>query len=250
MIGLKNIDVTAAAAEEINRLAELIRQSHYAMVLTGAGMDTESNIPDFRGKNGLWENIDARVVADITTIQQNYKLFHQFYQDRLSVMGTVDPHEGHYVLAELEKRDLIKGIATQNISGLHAKAGSKRVYELHGDLKKIYCNNCGEPATAQDLYDMKPCSSCHQVALRPNVVFFGEALPSDVWDTALNEINKSDLLIVIGTSLEVAPVNQLPYLTRGKTVLINTEDTGFKFDLTILGKAKEILTATLKYINA
>src|SRR5690606_32056633 len=97
--------------------------------------------------------------------------------------------------------------------------------------------------------DFKSCSFCHEYALRPNVVFFGEALPPDVWNTALNEIKKSDLLIVIGTSLEVAPVNQLPYLTSGKTVLINAEETAYKFDLIILGKAKEILVDCLAVIQ-
>lgn len=234
----------------IKQLAEFLLQSDYALVLTGAGMDTESNIPDFRGKDGLWQNIDARVVADINTIRQNYKVFHQFYKERLSAMTDVLPHAGHYALAELEKKGIIKGIATQNISGLHLKAGSKRVYELHGDLKKVFCDNCGAPATTQELYEMKPCSACSELALRPNVVFFGEALPADVWNKAVAEIKKSDLLLIIGTSLEVAPVNQLPYLTAGKTVFINAEDVGHKFDLTIIGKAKEILSETMRYINA
>ncbi|MGI6659665.1 MAG: NAD-dependent deacylase [Dethiobacteraceae bacterium] len=247
---MENNNAAVKTAASIKQLAEFLLQSNYAMVLTGAGMDTESNIPDFRGKDGLWQNIDARVVADINTIRQNYKLFHQFYKERLTVMGDVLPHAGHYALAEMEKRGIIKGIATQNISGLHLKAGSKKVYELHGDLKKIFCNNCGKPATAQELYDMKPCSACHEYALRPNVVFFGEALPAEVWNKAVAEIKKSDLLLIIGTSLEVAPVNQLPYLTAGKTVFINTEDVGHKFNLTVLGKAKGVLTETLKYINA
>lgn len=239
----------AAELEAIKRLAKLLLQSNYAMVLTGAGMDTESNIPDFRGKDGLWQNIDARILADITTIKQNYQLFHQFYKNRLSGMGDAEPHAGHYVLSELEKKGLIKGIATQNISGLHTKAGSKRVCELHGDLKKIFCNNCGKSATLQDIYEMQPCSSCHEYALRPNVVFFGEALPADVWEIVLAEIQKSDLLIVIGTSLEVAPVNQLPFITSGKTVLINSEELGYDFDITIRGKAKETLTEIFKCIN-
>ncbi|HHX74927.1 MAG TPA: NAD-dependent deacylase [Firmicutes bacterium] len=232
-------------------LAVLLLQTKYTVVLTGAGMDTESNIPDFRGKNGLWRNYDPRLVADITTFQQNYDLFHEFYRERLSTMKHVEPHPGHYVLADLEQRGLIKAITTQNISGLHGKAGSKKVYELHGNMKEIFCDRCGLPATEQELLSRQPCKGCKQYALRPKVVLFGEPLPADVWNAAITEIKRSDLLLVIGTSLEVSPVNQLPYLTEGKLVLINNEDrsAGYAFDLVLLGRAGEILRRTVKYLS-
>lgn len=230
--------------EGTRELAVLLLQANYAMVLTGAGMDTESNIPDFRGKNGLWKNYDPRVVADISTFQQNYKLFHRFFMDQFGKMKGVKPHPGHYALAEFERRGLIKGIATQNISGLHKRAGSKNIYELHGSTNEFFCNNCGREATEEDMTEMKPCRHCGEYAVRPDVVLFGEVLPEETWKTAVNEIKKCDLLLVIGTSLEVSPVNQLPYLAKGKKVLLNNENisAGYRFDLVILGKAGEILS--------
>ncbi|NLM46062.1 MAG: NAD-dependent deacylase [Firmicutes bacterium] len=236
--------------EGCKELAAMLLGAKYTVVLTGAGMDTESNIPDFRGKNGLWRNYDPRIVADISTFQQNYDLFHEFYTERFAAMKQVEPHPGHYILADWEQRGLIKAIATQNISGLHAKAGSKKVFELHGNTREIFCNSCGKPATEQELLAKQPCSYCKRYALRPNIVFFGEPLPPVVWDSAIAEIKRSDLLLVIGTSLEVSPVNQLPYLAEGKQVLINNEDrsAGYSFDLVLLGSAGDILQRTAKYL--
>jgi NAD-dependent deacetylase len=229
--------------EGIEELALWISQSKYTVVLTGAGMDTESNSPDFRSKNGWWKSIDPRVVANIDTFYENYQLFHEFYEMRLKLLDEVKPHEGHYILAKLEKRGLIKSIATQNVSGLHAMAGSENVYELHGSIRKIRCNKCGQKAELADFMEGKACPNCGRNALRPDVVLFGEGLPQDAWDASFNDIEKSDLLVVIGTSLEVYPVNQLPLIAKGKSVLINNEDVGrnCNFNLKLIGTAKGIL---------
>jgi NAD-dependent deacetylase len=235
----------------VEELSNLMSSANYIVVLTGAGMDTESNIPDFRGKSGWWKNIDPRTVANIEAFNENYALFHEFYTMRLNLLQDVQPHRGHYILADLEERGIIKSIATQNISGLHHLAGSKNVFELHGNIKAIRCNNCDRISSLEQFLKNKRCEYCNTTALRPNVVLFGETLPPDVWNNALSEIRKADLLIVIGTSLEVYPVNQLPLVAKGKKVFINIEDRGadYSFDVTIIGKAKDILIKLCDHLS-
>jgi len=232
----------------VKKLADMMKKYTYTVVLTGAGMDTESNIPDFRGKNGLWKNINPILVASIDSLKRNYELFHEFYSTRIKKLEHVKPHEGHYILADLERRGIIKSIATQNVSGLHHMAGSKRVYELHGNIKRIICNKCKEEASLDDFLNKEKCSFCGGL-LRPAVVLFGEALPMDIWSLAESDIGRCDLLIVIGTSLEVYPVNQFPKMAGGKTVLINNEDLNYdhKFDLKLIGRAKEVLQELSRY---
>lgn len=228
--------------KEVMELRRLLKSSKHVVVLTGAGMDTESNIPDFRGKEGWWKNIDPRTVASIETFHESYSLFHEFYSMRLKMLEGIKPHKGHFILAELESKGMIESIATQNVTGLHAMAGSRRVYELHGNIRSIRCNNCHREVCVKSFLNKEKCKFCGG-DLRPGVVLFGEMLPSEAWDSALSDIKSSDLLIVIGTSLEVYPVNQLPMMTRGKTVLINNEDRGSKgmFALKIIGSAREVL---------
>ena len=229
--------------KKIRELSQWIQGSHHVVVLTGAGMDTESNIPDFRGKDGWWKNLDPRTVASTDTLRENYSLFHEFYAMRLRMLEGIKPHEGHRVLAKMEKKGWIQSIATQNVAGLHSMAGSQRVYELHGNLRKVRCNDCHREDTPQNFLKKEKCTSCGG-PLRPGVVLFGEILPQEAWDSALSEIQKCDLLMVIGTSLEVYPVNQLPGMTSGKTVLINNEipQGGDLFDRKIIHKAGSVLT--------
>lgn len=139
----------------VKELALLMNQSANTVVLTGAGMDTESNIPDFRGKDGLWRELDPRQVASIGSFYENYELFHEFYTDRIRLLENIKPHEGHYILADFEKRGIIKSIATQNVSGLHHMAGNKKVYELHGNIRQVRCNECNNTAKLRDFLDKK-----------------------------------------------------------------------------------------------
>lgn len=227
---------------EIEKLANIIKDSKCLVVMTGAGMDTESNIPDFRSQNGLWYKVDPAKVATVEAMYQNYLLFHEFYSARIKNMENVVPHKGHYVLAELEKKGYLKSIATQNISGLHTRAGSKNVYELHGNIRRIKCNECGTRHTIEDFLDKKNCNKCGKNFLRPEIVLFGEMLPNNIWDRAIRDVENSDVFIIIGTSLQVSPVNQMPYIAKGKTIYINMEKArGYNFDLEIIGKAGEIL---------
>lgn len=235
----------------IEELYQMIEESNNVVILTGAGMDTQSNIPDFRSKNGWWKNIDPRTVASIDAFNYNYSLFHEFYSMRINLLQNAEPHDGHYILADFERKGKINRIATQNVAGLHILAGNKNVYELHGNIKAIVCNYCNQTANIEDFLNKRSCSFCGKNALRPNVVLFGEELPNDTWSLAEKNIRECDLLIIIGTSLEVYPVNQLPLIAKGKIVLINDEDVDFmrNFDIKLIGKAKEILRELYKIYN-
>lgn len=228
---------------QVEKLAQMISQSHHRVIMTGAGMDTESNIPDFRSEQGWWRSIDPRTVAHINTLFENYDLFREFYTMRLKLLEDCQPHRGHFILAELEEKGLIQAIATQNVSRFHTLAGSKTVYELHGNIRTFRCNQCSHPAEPETFFAGEKCEDCGARELRPNVTLFGESLPAEAWNNTLDEMAKADLLIVIGTSLEVSPVNQIPRFVKGKTVYINDDgdDKGYNFDLIIQGKVKGIL---------
>ncbi len=237
--------------EGINQLASLMKLSKSTVILTGAGMDTESNIPDFRSKGGWWRQRDPRLVASIDNFYENYPLFHEFYTDRIKQLEKIKPHEGHYILARLERQGLIESIATQNIAGLHNIAGNKKIYELHGNIRKVHCHNCKQKASLISFLNKKTCTNCGHHALRPSLTLFGERLPQDSWNKAIRDIEDSSLLLVIGTSLEVSPVNQLPTLTNGKSILINRENInrGYNFEFKLLasaGKILKLLEAELK----
>jgi NAD-dependent SIR2 family protein deacetylase len=231
------------------KLANWILTSKKTMVLTGAGMSTESNLPDFRSEKGWWRQIDPRTVATPEALYRNYSLFADFYAGRIEALTNTAPHVGHLILATLEEQGLIDGIATQNVDGLHKKAGNEKVYELHGSLDEIYCHDCGKQATFLELKQKSRCGCGGR--LRPGVVLFGEMLPKVAWTSALEEIETADLVLVIGTSLEVYPANQLHSMTKGRTVYINTEinEQAGDFDLCIEGKAKEILESLNDYLQ-
>lgn len=225
---------------EIVTLAVWLQHAKHTTVLTGAGMSTESGIPDFRSKGGIWRDVDPQYVASVDALNDNYDMFHEFYTTRMNALTDVNPHRGHEILAEWEKEGLVQAVATQNIDGLHFKAGSKNVFELHGTIHRLHCDNCLKETTMEQFFKKEACSKCGG-KLRPSIVLFGEMLPEDSWSASFNHIQQSDLVVVIGTSLQVHPVNRLPEMTEGKTVYINLESNGGHFDLVINGKAGEVL---------
>jgi NAD-dependent deacetylase len=238
---LKNKRGQVTFMQDIERLAGWIKESGLTVVVTGAGMSTESGLPDFRSKDGWWKNNDPTTIATVDALTANYPLFHEFYTMRLKALEECRPHRGHYILARWEKTGLVYSIATQNVDGFHRAAGSSRVYELHGSLRSIICSRCEKPGTVEDFIGMKGCRSCGG-RLRPGVVLFGEMLPQHAWDGALTDIKRADLVIVIGTSLQVYPANQLPSMTKGKTAYINYEvRSGGGFDIILQGKAGDLL---------
>jgi NAD-dependent deacetylase len=227
---------------KIVTLSTWLQNSAHTIVLTGAGMSTESNIPDFRSKEGWWNNIDPRTVATTDALKKNYDLFQKFYSMRIMGLKECTPHKGHEILAAWEHKGLIQAIATQNVDGFHHAAGNKNVYELHGSIRKFRCENCAKSTEENDFLSKSSCKYCGG-KLRPGVVLFGEMLPEECWRESLSTIQKSDLVIVIGTSLEVYPASQLPQMTNGKTVYINAEVDAphHNFDLIIEGRAGEVL---------
>jgi len=234
------------------KLAEMLGRSKHTVVLTGAGMSVESGIPDFRSPSGWWRNIDPLTVATIEALETNYELFHQFYTARIKGLDSCLPHEGHHILATWEERGLVQRVATQNVDGLHLRAGTRHIDELHGSIHTFRCHHCQSIATKEQFLNKTSCNTCQSNFIRPNVVLFGETLPQEAWTNALHHIQQAQLVVVIGTSLQVYPVSQLPSMTRGQTVYLNKEVSGNhrEFDFVIEGSAKEMLKEVNKVILA
>nr|WP_238458102.1 NAD-dependent deacylase [Alkalihalobacterium alkalinitrilicum] len=228
-----------------------LTKSKHTVVLTGAGMSVESGIPDFRSPSGWWKNIDPLTVATVEALEENYDLFYEFYSVRINTLKGCEPHEGYRILAKWERSDLIHEVATQNVDGFHFKALSNHVDELHGSILTYRCHQCENEASRDQFLNKESCNFCNG-KLRPNVVLFGEALLEKAWNNALNHIQQADLVIVIGTSLQVYPVSQLPKMTNGKTVYINKEVSEFQslFDVKIEGSARDTLIAVDQLIRS
>ncbi|GAE25948.1 NAD-dependent protein deacetylase of SIR2 family [Halalkalibacter wakoensis JCM 9140] len=234
---------------KIKELSQLLKESKNTFVLTGAGMSTESGIPDFRSPSGWWKNIDPLTVATVEALENQYELFHEFYCCRVKALASCKPHEGHFVLAHWQEKGLLQRVATQNVDGFHAEAGNMNVDELHGSIRTYRCHSCATEATKDQFFAKESCEFCGG-NFRPNVVLFGEMLPESAWNHALSNIKRADLVIVIGTSLQVYPVSQLPTMTHGKTVYINQDVSEHQlfFDLSIEGSAKETLVGVNKLV--
>jgi len=229
--------------DPISRAAALIKDARRMVLISGAGLSVDSGLKDFRSPSGWWRNIDPRTVATVEALENRYDLFHEFYAARVMQLKEVVPHRGYHILADWEKRGLLACVCTQNVDRLHHMAGSRNVYELHGTIREFRCHACGRPHTEEAFLrkDRCPCGG----KLRPGVVLFGESLPMEAWNRSLDAIRQADLVLVIGTSLQVAPVNQLPFLTRGKLIFINAEETGHEdqFDVFVKGRALDSLAA-------
>jgi NAD-dependent deacetylase len=208
-------------------IEDQIKKFRKIVFVTGAGISQESGIPTFRGKDGLWRNHDAMKLATIDAFYDNPKLVWEWYNERRMNVFQAQPNLGHRAIAELEKyADVV--VLTQNIDGLHQKSGSSKVLELHGSIVKIKCSVCDyKEEILTEISNLPPLCKCGNI-LRPNVVWFGESLPQDVWQNAMNFASKCDLMIIAGTSLVVSPANTLPiYAKQNNATLIeiNPEDT-------------------------
>ena len=230
---------TQTAAEQ---LAELIRESRCTVALTGAGISVPSGIPDFRtpGK-GLWENVDPMEVAHIDAFRSDPARFWGFYRPRLHGLGGVEPNPAHEALAELERRELLEGVITQNIDMLHTKAGSERVVEVHGSIRSASCQVCSASfglEQVDELFDedgVAICSLClgH---VKPDVVLFGEFLPADAMAEAEDLATRAELLLCVGSSLEVYPVAGLPSVTMaagGRVAIVTQGPTPYDGDAAV-----------------
>lgn len=210
-----------------------VKSAKKVVFVTGAGISQESGIPTFRGKDGLWRNYDAMKLATIDAFYDNPKLVWEWYNERRQNIFNSEPNLGHKAIAELE--NFVKVfVLTQNIDGLHQKAGSSNVLELHGSIIKIKCTVCDfKDELLTEFSNLPPLCKCGNI-LRPDVVWFGEGLPQDVWQEAIIQASSCDVMIIAGTSLVVSPANTLPiYAKQNNAVLIeiNPDETIMSSDM-------------------
>lgn len=219
----------------LRKAAKLIRASQRIVALTGAGISTPSGIPDFRSTGtGLWDRYDAMAVASLLSFRHNPEKFFEWSRPLTRKIIEAEPNPAHTSLVQLEDAEKLVAIVTQNIDNLHYRAGSRVVFEVHGHLRKATCINCFEQVPAGDLIlnfvenDVIPCCESCGGILKPDIVLFGEELPYDVVNQAQEALASSDLILIVGSSLEVTPVAlfPLPALHAGaKMIIINQEPT-------------------------
>jgi NAD-dependent deacetylase len=213
------LSTTSTAAAQV---AELLSGAERAVALTGAGISVPSGIPDFRSPGcGLWENHDPMEVAHIDAWRRDPDRFWSFYTQRFATLTDKRPNEAHLALAELERRGLIRGVITQNIDRLHAMAGTERLIEVHGSIEWSVCLNCGARVRIGEVVTLlgpgegaPRCPTCG-APLKPDVVLFGELLPEPALMEAQELATGADLMLCVGSSLEVYPVAGLPAITHG-----------------------------------
>jgi len=243
------------SAKLISEAADLITAASLAVVSTGAGMSSESGVRTFRGEDGFWREYRAEDLASIEGIRRNPGLVWEWYRERLKACEELEPHAGYSALVRIQREKSILPLITQNVDGLHQKAGIKDVIELHGSLRTASCiDGCGAPCVrmTEDLFEeLPPRCSCGSI-LRPDVVLFGEQLPHQALKRAFRLADSCDLMIVIGTSMVVYPASSIPLiaLRRGVRVIeINTEETplsSVEGTLNLRGTAGRILPEIVK----
>ena len=233
-------------------LVELIRARRPCVVLTGAGVSTESGIPDFRSPTGLWAKFDPLEYGSIEAFRADPRKVWSFYKPRVAMLTEAQPNAAHLALAELERLGFVDAVVTQNIDLLHERAGSREVVEVHGSIRSATCPACGARQTLERVLellveaDAPACPSCGEV-LKPDVVFFGELLPVEAIERATRLARGAGLLVVVGSALEVYPVAVLPEETLaagGALAIVNRSPTPFddRATLRVEGSAGEVLT--------
>jgi NAD-dependent deacetylase len=251
------VSSNSAVRPRAERVAQLLNDADRAVVLTGAGVSVPSGIPDFRSPGkGLWENVDPMEVAHIDAWRRDPDRFWSFYGDRFASLIDKRPNDAHLALAELERRGLIRAVITQNVDRLHRLAGSERVIEVHGSIDRSVCMRCGAKVSLEHVIEQlrtRPgapeCGAC-VAPLKPDVVLFGELLPERAMAEAQALAFDADLMVCVGSSLEVYPVAGLPAITRGgggRLVLVTQGPTPYDADAEIKleGDVVEELRAVL-----
>jgi NAD-dependent deacetylase len=217
----------------VERLASLVRARQPCVVLTGAGISTESGIPDFRSPTGIWARYDPMEYATIDAFLADPVKVWDFYGKRLGMLSDAQPNDGHRALAELEQRGWVRAVVTQNIDLLHERAGSRALVEVHGSIRTSSCLDCGEVVPLGDVVRLletaaaPACPRCGRI-LKPDVVMFGELLPPGALERASELAAAARLLLVVGSSLEVFPVAGLPLDTLaagGSLAIVNRGPT-------------------------
>ncbi|MFX1321151.1 MAG: NAD-dependent deacetylase [Promethearchaeota archaeon] len=227
--------IKAIEKKKIYHAANLLINAKHAIVLTGAGISTESGIPDFRSDSGIWKKYKPEIYGDIKSFLKDPSKFWKMAEEIAPKLFNAKPNPGHYAIAELEKMDIVKAIITQNIDELHQKAGAVLVYEVHGNINRFTCLGCRASYTKEQILnklkkDKKSFPICDVCAspLKPSAILFGESLPKFEIYYSQDIAKKSDLMLIAGSSLEVAPVCDLPIYTLregGKLIIVNDEPT-------------------------
>jgi NAD-dependent deacetylase len=222
-------------ADGVERAATLLREAHYAVALTGAGISTPSGIPDFRSPGtGLWEHANPMEVASIYAFRRHPEAFYAWVRPLVATLLMAEPNPGHLALAEMEAGGWLKAIITQNIDDLHQRAGSREVLELHGHLREATCISCYQVLPTAELLDdfltsggVPVCPVCGGV-MKPNVVLYGEQLPIGMVNATMEHIRQADLMLIAGSSLELVPASQLPLIAQeraGCLIIVNLMPT-------------------------
>lgn len=233
----------------IKKAVEIINQANRVTAFTGAGISVESGIPPFRGEDGLWSKYDPKYL-DIRYFRSNpkesWQLIKQIFYD---FFGEAEPNRAHTGLAEMEENGYLDAIITQNIDNLHQKAGSKTVYEFHGNSRQLVCVNCGNklPVSELSLEYLPPyCKKCDNV-YKPDFIFFGEQIPEPARTNSFKEAEVADVFLVIGSTGEVVPASQIPFIAKhngAKIIEINTNYSNFTNEITdvfLQGKASKMV---------
>ena len=238
---------------DVDELAELVRSHRPCVVLTGAGISTESGIPDFRSPSGIWARYDPMEYATISAFRRDPVKVWEFYALRFATLTRAEPNAGHLALARLEQSGLVLAVVTQNIDGLHLRAGSVDVVEVHGSIRTASCLSCGARVPLADVIaalasaPAPACPNCGEI-VKPDVVMFGELLPVDAIERAFELARGAGVLLVVGSSLEVHPVAGLPQETLdagGAVAIVNRGATPYDRAATVRieGGAGDTLTA-------
>ena len=244
----------------MDALVELIRERQPCVVLTGAGVSTESGIPDFRSPGGLWARFDPLEYGSIAAFRADPLKVWSFYKPRVAMLTEAEPNPAHLALAELERLGFVEAVVTQNIDLLHERAGSEDVVEVHGSIRTATCPRCGaryELAQVLELLadaDAPACEACGGI-LKPDVVFFGELLPTAAIERAYELARRARLLLVVGSALEVYPIAALPDETLaagGALAIVNRGPTPYdgRAELRVEGSAGEVLPAAVRRLRA
>lgn len=247
--------------DAIKTLAAYIQESRNIVFFGGAGVSTESGVPDFRSKDGLYnrpnvgfENYTPEYLLSHSCLTERPEVFFEFYRQKMDTRN-VAPNAAHLFLAELERRGKLKAVVTQNIDGLHQRAGSKTVYEIHGTTARNYCASCGKPYPGDCIFSSRepvPRCACGGV-IRPDVTLYEEQLPEQTVRDALGAIATADMLIIGGTSLSVYPAASYVEYFRGEHLaVINRDPIGITLrpwcDVGISASIGEVFTETAKYL--
>jgi len=234
-------------------VADRLQKAKKIVFVTGAGISQESGIPTFRGNDGLWRTYDPMQLATIDAFYQNPKLVWEWYEERRKNILTAKPNAGHVAISELAKYKEV-WVLTQNIDGLHQRAGSQNVLELHGSIITIKCMVCDFKDKITNIFsEIPPLCKCGNI-LRPDVVWFGEPLPHDVWDDAMMHSSLCDVMVVAGTSLNVSPANLLPIYAKQYGALmieVNPEETmmSASMDLSIRSTSAKALPELVSIVQ-